>query len=288
MLAWGLAWINAKVLSNYLDSFSLIFWRFLIAAISLVFVAKFLKHSLKIDFKTFFVAFIAAILMLFYNYFFFRGTSLGDAGFGGVLVTTLNPILTFFAVAILQRKNLGKKEYFALFLGALGSFIMLEIWQYGFGVFTQNAIKYFLLAATTWVFITLVSTLNKKATAVVFSFYMYLLVVFIDYLFFLDRKLTPIYNFDWIFWLNLFAISLFAVTFATTVYFLATVQKGSKYASAFIFLVPFSAAIFATIFLGEKLKNTTIIGGLIVVVAIYILQDYKWHNILFKRRKSGI
>ncbi len=233
MLAWGLAWINAKILSDYLDSYSLIFWRFLIAALSLVFVAKALKHSLKIDVKTFIVAFLAAILMLFYNHFFFKGTHLGDAGFGGVLVTTLNPILTFFAVALLQRKNLGKREYFALLLGAVGSFIMLEIWEYGFGVFTQNGIKYFLLASFTWVFITLISTLNRKTSAVVFSFYMYIAVVFIDYFFFLDRKIIPIFNFDWIFWLNLFAVSLFAVTFATTVYFLATVQKGSKYASAF-------------------------------------------------------
>ncbi len=285
MLSWGLAWINAKVLSYYLDSFSLIFWRFLIASISLFFVAKALKLSLKIDIKTLLLSFLAALLMLLYNYFFFQGTKFGNAGFGGVLVTTLNPILTFFAIAILTSKNLGKKEYFALFLGALGSFIMLKIWESGTNIFFENGVQYFLLAAFTWVFITLLSSINKQVSTIVFSFYIYLGVIILDYLFFLN-EIPLLKGFDSIFWINLLAISFFAVTFATTIYFLATIKLGSKKASAYIFLVPFSAAFFAWIFLDEKLEITTIIGGVIVLLAIYILQDYNWHKRFLKNIKT--
>ncbi len=277
MLFWGLAWINAKVLSNYLDSYNLIFWRFLIASVSLLPVAWFMGLKFKISLKTLLLSFITAILMLMYNYAFFEGTKYGNAGFGGVLVTTLNPILTFFVIAILAKKNLTKKEYLALFLGAVGSLIMLEIWKFGIDIWFKDGIKYFLMAAILWVFVTVASSKNSEVSSIIYSFYVYIFMIIIDYVFVLNFS-VKIESFDYIFWLNLFAVSLLAVTFATTVYFLATTKRGSKYASAFIFLVPFSAAIFAYIFLGEKLKLTTIIGGVIVMAAIYILQGFEWHK----------
>jgi len=272
MTFWGLAWINAKILSNYLDTYNLIFWRFLFATISLVPVIILLKQSFKITFYNLCLAFFSAILLIIYNYFFFSGTKIGNAGFGGVLVTTINPVLTFFIVALITLKKLGKIEIFALFLATLGVVIMLKIWQFGVDIWFDNGIKYFLLAALMWVFITIASSKTKNISPLTFSIYMYAFTTILNAIFILKGVISPILNFDFIFWLNFIAVSILAVSVATTIYFMATAKMGSKWASGFIFLVPFSAAIFAWLFLEEKLEITTIIGGVIVMFSVYILQ----------------
>ncbi|HHD74640.1 MAG TPA: EamA family transporter, partial [Nitratifractor sp.] len=113
MLFWGLTWINAKVLSHYLDAYNLIFWRFLFSTVTIAPVVLYFRESFRVSFKNLLLSFIGALFLTLYNYLFFEGTKYGDAGFGGILVTTLNPILTFFIVALITLKKLTKRELFA-------------------------------------------------------------------------------------------------------------------------------------------------------------------------------
>ena len=61
------------------------------------------------------------------------------------------------------------------------------------------------------------------------------------------------------------------MSFGTSIYFFASKRPGPKRSSSFILLVPFSAMIFAMIFLGEPMTASTIIGGLIGITSVYIL-----------------
>ena len=47
-----------------------------------------------------------------------------------------------------------------------------------------------------------------------------------------------VFEFDWIFWINLLFLSCIAMSFGTSIYFLASSKLGPKQASAYIFLVP--------------------------------------------------
>jgi len=55
-----------------------------------------------------------------------------------------------------------------------------------------------------------------------------------------------------------------------------TVDKlGGKLASSFFFLVPLSAIIFSKVFLNEKITFSLIMGGVLGLIAVYILNSRK-------------
>ena len=80
-----------------------------------------------------------------------------------------------------------------------------------------------------------------------------------------------IFQFDWVFWLNMMLLAVGAMAFGTSIYFLASVELGAKKASAYIFTVPLTAMAFAMIFLNEPLVFTTLIGGGLGIVAVYLI-----------------
>jgi len=105
MIAWGSTWVSAKILGEYISEYELIFWRFFISAIGVGVVMIFIKTSFKMSLKNTLIAVITGVLLILYNYLFFAGCYTGNAGFGGVLVTTLNSIITFILIMILFKQK---------------------------------------------------------------------------------------------------------------------------------------------------------------------------------------
>ncbi len=274
MIGWGETWISAKILGRYLDAQELIFWRFFFTSLGLLPILIYLKISFKITKWNLFLAIISAILLALYNNFFFLGTKYGLASFGGVVVTTMIPIVTFVLVSILSKKVFQMKEWIGLFLGATGVLVILKIWQFDLNAIFTNANLYFLIATILWPLLTLTSAKQKDISPLSFSFYMFFFTTLID-LFFINFKLTNIMQFDLIFWNNLLLLSLYGTTFATTVYFIAVTQIGSKQASSFFFLVPSSAIIFSFFFLNETIEMSLLIGGILTLIAVNILNKRK-------------
>ena len=120
MVTWGLSWTNAKILGDYGNAHLIMLWRFFFATLSFAPVVWWSGNSYKISRSS--IRFIAAnaLCMVSYNYFYFRGTQIGFAGAGGVLVTTLNPILTALFSGLLFGGVLIKKDWLGLFLGLIG------------------------------------------------------------------------------------------------------------------------------------------------------------------------
>jgi len=78
-----------------------------------------------------------------------------------------------------------------------------------------------------------------------------------------------------VFWLNLLFSSIGVTALATTVYFYTTTRMGAEKASSFIFLVPLGAALSAWLFIGEQILPHTAIGGLLGIVAVYVMNKRK-------------
>lgn len=274
MIGWGESWISAKVLGEYLGAKELTFWRFFISAFGLIPVLLYLKISLKITSKNLLLAFVCGVILALYNQVFFLGTKHGLASFGGVMVTTLVPLVTFLFIALLHKKSFKKIEYFGLALGIFGVLIMLDIWHFNFSLIFSRGNIYFLIATLLWPILTIISSYQKDISPLVFSFYMYTFTSLVDYIF-LGFQLTNIANLDKIFWLNLSLISLYGTIFSTSIYFVAVMKIGSKNASSFFFLVPLSAVLLAFIFLHENIKISLILGGFFSICAVYMINRAK-------------
>jgi drug/metabolite transporter (DMT)-like permease len=274
MIFWGVSWVNVKILSSYINEYELIFLRMGISFISMLPILYFFKLSFKIDFKALFLILLASVILVLYSISFFLGVEHGTAGFGGALVTTLIPINTFIILAIIHKKTISIKHSFALILGGFGVLTMLNVWNFNLSeIFSKDNI-YFLIASILWPILTIISSKATKTNPLIFTFYVYVISTFVIYLFFIDDSLFyRINTFDYIFWLNIFVISILSTTFATSIYFVGISKLGTNEVSSFIFLVPSSALILSAIFLDEKITYNTALGTICTIIAIYILNN---------------
>lgn len=274
MVFWGASWVNVKVLSSYINEYELVFLRMGISFVSMFPILYYFKFSFKIDLKTLILILLASTVLVSYSIVFFLGVEHGTAGFGGALVTTLIPINTFIILAIIHKKTISLKHSFALILGGFGVLTMLNIWSFDLlEIFSKDNI-YFLIASILWPILTIISSKATKTNAMVFTFYVYIISTFVIYTFFIENTLfNTVLNFDYIFWLNIFVITILSTTFATSIYFVGITKIGTKEVTSFIFLVPASALILSAIFLDEKITYNTILGTICTIVAIYILNN---------------
>lgn len=283
MIFWGASWISTKVLTNYINEYELVFLRMGICFITMFPIIYFYKLSFKLDIKSFFLILIASVILTAYSISMFIGLKHGSGGFGGALVTTLIPINTFILVAVLNRKTISLKHSFALILGAFGVLNMLNIWNFDLSEIFSKDTLYFLLASILWPILTIITAKATKINAFVFTFYTYIISSFVLFVFFVDASIfQKVVNLDFIFWFNLFVITILSTTFATSIYFIGASKLGAKEVSSFIFLVPATALIIGAIFLDEKITSNTIIGTIFTIIAIYILNNLNLFR-LFKK-----
>jgi len=214
--------------------------------------------------------------MFLTNIGFLFGVKNGFAGAGGVLVTGLNPVFTFFLTIILLREKASLKQILILSLGLTGGLIMLEIWNTSSSQILDDGNIFFLLASSSWAFVTILShKIQKKVHFITYCFYIYGFCTIYGLLFSLaNHAMFPIPS-EIPYWLNILYLSIGATTIATTIYFLCTKQLGSRLASSFIFTVPVSAMFFSWLLLGEVPQLPTLIGGTLTILAVYLLNREK-------------
>ncbi|NOZ75186.1 MAG: DMT family transporter [FCB group bacterium] len=273
MLTWGLSWTNGHILASYdIAVAHLIFWRFLMAG-TLFAPVVFLTHNWEIHgFHGWIGAIIGGVLIGGYNLFFFLGSRLGLAGAGGVLVTTLNPIITAVLAAWTFHRILKKKDYLGLALGIIGGLLILRIWDLSWSALFQSGNVYFLLCAFVWAILTVLTEFVRDSINILsFSLIAYWVAGLLALPFSLDLGIGYVFHMDGFFWLNLFFVSVGAMAFGTTVYFLATKALGSEKSSAFIFVVPVSAMGFAAWLLDEPIMLSTLSGGVLAIAAVYLI-----------------
>ena len=270
MFSWAVAWTNAKIVNEYLSFYNLVFLRFLIGVISLYPFIRKKNNSEVLSINNLIYLIPASILFFIYNISFFMGTYYGYAGKGAVLVTTLNPIITFIIMSFIY-KRINKKDIFGIIIGLIGGFIIMDIYNEGFyNIFNQNNI-FFIICALTWGINTVITNYGQKnMDSYQFIFYCYLFTTILT-IPFIDIANIIIKNFDIRFYINFLLVSLGAMSFGTSIYMYATPKLGPIKASVFIFSVPFIALTTANIFLNEPIELNVVIGGLLSLIAIYIV-----------------
>ena len=273
MILWGLSWTSAKIVGNYGDAFLMMFWRFLFATLAFTPFVLLSASTFKITLNGSRYVIINAIFMTSYNYFYFKGTQIGLAGTGGILVTTLNPIFTALFTTVFFNEELPRKNIIGLFLGLFGGSIIMRLWVMDPNELIQSGNLFFLFASLSWTIVTLNTSFSKGTISFIpFSFWCFCMASIISLPMAIhDHHIMVIFTFDGIFWMNMMLLSIGAMAYGTSIYFLASVRLGAHSASAFIFTVPITAMGFAMIFLDEMITLSTIVGGILTMTAVYMI-----------------
>tara|TARA_Y100000389_G_scaffold57311_1_gene53294 strand:+ start:819 stop:1691 length:873 start_codon:yes stop_codon:yes gene_type:complete len=269
MISWAIAWTNAKIVGEYLSFYNLIFFRFLLGFISLLPFLIYNKKNLP-SLKAYKYIIIPSILFFIYNIAFFKGTYFGEAGRGAILVTTLNPLFTLLIISFIRKKIIFK-EVLGIIVGLFGGLIIMDVFKHGFDIIFDIKNIYFLICAFTWGVMTVfIDLAQKKINPYIFISLCYFFTMVISW-FFTDFKLIDLSLLDVRFYFNFFLVSIAAMSFGTSVYMYSTSIIGPIKASVFIFSVPFLAMGTSFIFLNEIFSLNTMVGGLISLIAIYIV-----------------
>ena len=273
MITWGYSWVGAKILGPYGHVSTKIFLRFFFASIALVPILLKYHIPFKIDKKGLMFILWNAISLCSYNYFYFKSTHMGLAGVGGVLVTTLNPILTsLFVFSFLDRSSAKLKEFVGLIMGLTGGSIIMRLWEMDIDLMISSGNIFYILASCSWVSVTIASQKSKKHIHFfTYSFWSFLSSSIISLSFCEIESISQSINYNWIYWLNIFLLSIVVMSFANTMYFFASSKIGAIKASSFIFVVPLTAIVFSKIILNEQVLFTTVLGGVLSIIAVYLI-----------------
>lgn len=271
MLLWGGSWSASKIIVSYTTVDVLAFLRFILATLSFMPMVLLWKIRIKISFKIFMLLILSSIANVMYAVCFFQGISVGLAGAGGVLVTTLIPISTFLLVFIVYRKAPTRLECIGLGLGMLSGIMLLDLLNPM--LLLESGNLYFMLSAFIWAALTLIlQHIHPALHPIAINFYIncFSIALYAPFVSHYDQ-LLHIFEFDWVFWTGLLFVSCLAIGVGTTLYYQAIKQLGSSKASAFNLLVPINAMLLSWILLGEQPTLNTLVGGGIAIIAILCL-----------------
>ncbi len=272
MLSWGISWSNAKVVGEYQPSMIIMFWRFLLSAISLLPVIVVTSPDFQKLKSSRREILTASILLVGYNYCYFTGTHLGLAGIGGVVVTTLVPVFTILLSRFVFKSILTKLTIFGIFLGLTSGVIMLQLWKYSYAEIIQNGNIYFISGAVIWAILTILTQkITQKVDTLLFSFVTFLMASIIILCLNPEVLDLTIFSLEFRFWIHFLSVTLGAMSFGTVAFFYAAKNLGSHRAGAFIYIVPVSALGFSFIILDEKPEMVTLIGAKLALIAVYLI-----------------
>ncbi len=270
MFLWGGGWSALKILTYELPMEVIIFWRFFLMSLAFLPILYLFKQPIKLNSTN--VKYIAAssVLNITFMIFSFLGIKYGYAGAGSVIITTISPVMTFLLVAILFKKRLRNIQYFGLFIGVVGGFILLQLGD--ISLFFNGSNIYFLLCALTWAGVTVLAQHSSKHIHPVhYSFFISVIATMSSFIYAYSSPLLSVFTQGLDFWIALIYLAVLGQTVATTIFFMASGKLGSEKTSSFMFLVPIFALLSAWIVLDEPMQMHIIIGGTISLIAVYFI-----------------
>jgi len=270
MFLWGAGWPALKILTYSLPVEVVSFWRFFLMIFAFIPVLFYLNKPLVLKKEALKYILPSAVLNVLFMVFAFLGVQKGFAGSGGVIITTLSPVLTFMLVSLVFKKHPPKMQLLGLLIGFIGGLIMLKITTL-IGSF-NGAEFYFLLCALVWALLTLIS--QRSHTVIHPVHYSFFIAVFATVIFFfiaLPYEVMAVADEGLAFWSALLYLAIFGQTVATTIYFIASGKLGSAHASSYMFLVPIFALATSYFLLGESVELHIVIGGAVTLFGVYLI-----------------
>ncbi|HSW61865.1 MAG TPA: DMT family transporter [Dissulfurispiraceae bacterium] len=272
MVIWGGSWVSAKVVAGRLSPEQLSFWRFFLSFLSFMPLLFRLRIPVTMSKASFGYCAMGAFFMGAYMLFFFKGLQSGYAGAGGVLVTSMIPLMTLLLSFVLLNRRAKRQDIIGLALGITGAAVLLKVWAIDSTLLLQSGNLFFLICPALWGMVTISSQwAGENISSYLFSFVAYGLASLLYLPSVALQGIGFVFQQDAVFWLNLFFLSVISGSFATTVYFMAAERLGSYRTSSFVFIVPASAMLLSWLFLGEVPEFTTVFGGTIAVGAVCLI-----------------
>lgn len=283
---WGSAFIAGKIAVQSFDPATVAFLRFLGAAI-LLFPLMWLmeknrkKPTLK-DYGLFAVLGLTGIAL--YNICFFIATKEAPVIKSSLFIAS-NPVLIALLSGLFLKETITKNHIVGMVIALTGAIFiitdghLLSLFQFGF-----EPIDFVLLGAViSWALYSVVGkVVLRKYSAVESTTYAVAFgTVFLLPFAYIETSWQDILSADVSTWVAISHMSIFVTVVSFIMYYYGIKEVGAAKASIFINVMPVSAVLMATFFLGETFTWAHGIGAAFVLTGVYIGANPK----IFRRRK---
>jgi drug/metabolite transporter (DMT)-like permease len=270
MLLWGVAWTAGKVAAHHSNAEVAAFWRYAFSLVSIIPLIWVMKSPLRCDRRGVMYMISAGLLTSVFNYFFFAGLLQGQAGFGGTLVTSVSPIITYALSIALMGLRVSIKEIIGLTVGIIGALVLMRVPSEGWG-FLDLENSYFVAAALVWAFVTIVSQkASKHTTPMLYTTVVFAVAMTTNLLFALPYHPFDFTRYDTTFWWTILFIGIFPGTLSTALFFASAGKVGAHRTGVFMFLVPIGAIVSSIFVYGERVEFSTLIGCVLAFAAVIL------------------
>lgn len=271
---WGGAFVAGKLALAYLPPLTTAFWRFALGTAVLVAVWAHREGPRTLPRKAAAWAGLASLGVtgvFAYNWFFFKGLALTDAGAAALVITT-NPALTALLSALLLRERLAPLKVLGFLLAACGALVVLSGGHLGRLLALRLGPGAGLLAAAVacWVAYVLLGKVvlggvsPLTATTAGFALGLPLLAVGAHR----EAPLAAVLAAPAVAWGALVFMGVFSSALAFLWFYEGVRAIGASRASVFIYLVPGFALLFSHWLLGEAVTWPKIAGGALVLLGV--------------------
>jgi len=273
---WGGTFIAGRVISRNIDPFSAAFFRFAIASVFLLFIARQTEGSLPIPRKYQYLPLVLLGLtgIVLYNYFFFKGLKLIEAGRASVIVAQ-NPILIALLSAYFFKERLTPTRIVAVCVSVLGAMIVitrgqvLDVFLSGFGL----GELYIFGCVASWVTYSLLGRAVMKdlspVLSVTYSVLVGTVILFLPA--WANGAFRHCFSYSPAQWLSLFYLGFFGTVVGFIWYYQGIQRIGAMKSGLFINFVPISGVLLGFLILGEPLTPSLGIGLLCVSTGLYLM-----------------
>ncbi len=269
MVLWGGGWPALKIATGSVGVEVVTFWRFLVMFLAFIPVLVWWRKPLRVTSKALRIVGASALLNIAFMFLSFWGVGVGTAGAGGVIITTLSPVLTVLLGIRFLGITVTRSQWIGLAGGLVGGAIMLELWH---PAALHAGDLLFVLSALVWAVLTLFSQKSHlHLDPVHYSFLLSAVATVVMFFAALPYGIGSALEQGWEFWGPVLYLGILGQTVASTIFFVASGRLGSGAASSYMFLVPLSALVASYLILGERPSVWLLVGGSVSTAAIYLI-----------------
>lgn len=272
MMLWGGGWPALKILTESVPWEVATFWRFALMSVAFLPILWWHRKPIRWSVGALGWASFSGVLNAVFMVLSFLGVAVGTAGAGGVVITTLSPVLTvLIAIAVLGMTP-TRRHITGLVIGLIGGAVMVEVWNGDVLFHGGNLI--FIVCALVWAALTLAAQRSHRyLDPIHYAFLLGLVAtVFMAFIAY-PHGIGSVFTQDARFWAALIYLAVLGQTVASTIYFIASGKMGSGLASSYMFLVPVCALVSSYFLLDEVPSVALLTGGIISMAAVYLINS---------------
>ncbi|MBN9654195.1 DMT family transporter [Halobacillus sp. GSS1] len=262
----GSSFAVGKIGITYISPLLLNAFRFIIAGIIMAIAVLYIKKPHPQSMKDWFIILLIGLFqttgVMGFIFVSLRTIPASESS----ILAFMNPLLVVVFSSIFLRIRYKRRQWIGVCLGFVGVFFTL-----GGQVNVQVGTILSLLAAVSWAIATLlINTFGKRLNVWVLTGYQMLFgglfLLLFSFLFEDQRLVITAESVGITLWLSIMAS---VVQFTIWFYLLQKGDPGKT--SAFLFLAPFFGVLFGWLLLGEKLHVYTVIGGILIIIGIFLV-----------------